>query len=136
MIEKENIAAELKFRTSRSSGKGGQNVNKVASKVELIFDVMSSAWLTDDEKNRICAKATAFIPADGAIHIVCQEDRSQYMNKKTATEKLIALLEKCLKPTKKRIKTQLPAQVNEKRMADKKQKSELKQTRRRIEGAE
>ena len=131
-MEAEKIARELRFRTSRSSGKGGQNVNKVSSKVELIFDAQASAALSDEEKALIAAKAAAFITADGAIHIVCQDDRSQYMNKKRATEKLMKLLEKCLKPKRKRIKTAIPPEVNEKRIAEKKLKAEKKEGRRRV----
>ncbi len=132
-MEAEKIARELRFRTSRSSGKGGQNVNKVSSKVELIFDAQASAALSDEEKALITAKAASFITADGAIHIVCQDDRSQYMNKKKATEKLMKLLEKCLKPKRKRIKTAIPPEVNEKRIAEKKLKAEKKEGRRKVE---
>lgn len=84
MTDGNEIIKELIFRTSRSSGKGGQNVNKVSSKVELIFDVRTSLLYTDDEKQQILLKSGRFLKEDGAIHIICQEGRSQYLNKKKA----------------------------------------------------
>lgn len=131
-ISKE-LVKELSFRTSRSSGKGGQNVNKVSTKVELIFDVNGSVYFTEAEKQRILSGSGKAIKDDGSIHIICSEGRSQYLNKKKAIEKFFLLMEKCLKPVKKRRKTRIPKEEREKRMAEKKLRTEKKQGRKKVE---
>lgn len=133
MTDSNELKKELTFRTSRSSGKGGQHVNKVSSKVELIFNVEASLLYSEDDKQQILQKSGNFLKEDGAIHIICQEGRSQYLNKKKAIEKLLLLIEKCLKPIKVRIETSIPTEEKEKRITEKKLKSEIKQSRRRIE---
>lgn len=124
------LEKELIFRTSRSSGRGGQNVNKVSTKVELIFDVKDSFLFSEDEKQSILSHAGKYVKDDGFIHIVCSEERSQYLNKKKAVKKLIDLIEKAFKPVKDRIPTEVPEEEKEKRFKDKKIQSEKKQSRR------
>lgn len=131
-ISKE-LVKELSFRTSRSSGKGGQNVNKVSTKVELIFDVKASGFFTEEEKLQIHSKSGKAVKDDGSIHIICSEGRSQYFNKKKAIEKFFLLIEKCLKPVKERRKTIIPKEEKEKRIAEKKLQTEKKQGRRKVE---
>lgn len=127
------LIKELSFRTSRSSRKGGQNVNKVSTKVELIFDVNASFYFTEEEKLLILTKSGKSLKDDGCIHITCSEGRSQYFNKKKAIEKFLLLIEKCLKPVKKRRKTWIPKEEKEKRLAEKKLKTEKKQGRKKVE---
>jgi ribosome-associated protein len=131
MIDETELLKEIKFRNSRSSGKGGQNVNKVSSKVELLFDVNASQVFSEEDKLLIILKSGSFLRDDNCIHIICQEDRSQYMNKKKALEKFIRLITKCLKPVKKRIETETPSAEKEKRLAEKKLLSDKKQSRKK-----
>jgi ribosome-associated protein len=131
MFDEGDLIKELRFRTSRSSGKGGQSVNKVSSKVELIYNVNASQTFSEEEKLLIITKSGSFLKDDTCIHIICQEDRSQYMNKKKAVEKFIRLINKCLKIKKKRIETRSPSGENEKRLTDKKQLSDKKQNRKK-----
>ena len=133
MTDSNELKKELNFRTSRSSGKGGQHVNKVSSKVELIFDVKTSPLFTEDEKQQILLKSGRFLKEDGTIHIICQEGRSQYLNKKKAIEKLLVFIEKSLKPTKERFETEVPIGEKEKRLTEKKIQSEKKQGRMKVE---
>lgn len=92
----EMLKKELTFRTSRSSGKGGQNVNKVETKVEAMLDVVASAAFTDDEKATILIKLKNQISKKGILSFVDQTSRSQLDNQKFAIEKLIEQLEKAL----------------------------------------
>jgi ribosome-associated protein len=131
MFEEAGLLKEIRFRTSRSSGKGGQSVNKVSSKVELIFDVNASQIFSEEEKLLILMKSGSFLKDDIRIHIVCQEDRSQYMNKKIVIEKFLRLINKCLKIKKKRIETRSPSGENEKRLTEKKMLSDKKQNRKK-----
>ncbi|HOY31834.1 MAG TPA: alternative ribosome rescue aminoacyl-tRNA hydrolase ArfB [Bacteroidales bacterium] len=133
MEKDKEFLKELTFRTSRSPGKGGQNVNKVSTKVELIFDVESSLFFTPDEKQQILSKSGRYVKNDGFIHIQCSEGRSQYLNKKGAIEKLLKWIDKCLKPVKERIQTEIPDEEKEKRITEKKLQSEKKQVRKKVD---
>ena len=88
---------ELKFTSSRSGGKGGQNVNKVSTKVELHFDYMNSALLTDKQKYLISTKLASFINNEGILKITSQEERSQLLNKKVVITKFYLLLERAFR---------------------------------------
>ena len=91
-ISKEILQKEVSYKTSRSGGKGGQNVNKVSTKVELLFPVNDSTLFTDDEKLLLNEKLQSRFNKDGLIQVVCDQKRSQYMNKQKAIERLVVLL--------------------------------------------
>lgn len=125
----EELLEECLIKTSRSGGKGGQNVNKVSSKVELIFDIRLSALFSDHEKERLIQKLADKLDSDGLLHVVSQTSRSQQENKKTAAEKLNKLLENALKEKKARKATKPGKAAVEKRIAEKKKTGELKKMR-------
>jgi len=127
----DDLEKELSFRSSRSSGSGGQNVNKVSTKVELSFDVVNSALLSEQEKIRVLAKLKNRIGKDGVLKITSQAERSQYMNKQKAIEKFKYLLQNSLKIEKKRIKTKLPPVIKEERLNLKKKTSLKKSLRKK-----
>lgn len=126
-----DLSPEFVFKTSRSGGKGGQNVNKVSSKVELDFDVMNSALLSDEQKAMIMEKLRNRVTAEGVLRIVVQEGRSQLANKKAAVAKFQELIVKAFTPRKKRIATKVSRAAKEKRLKSKKKASEKKSNRRK-----
>jgi len=121
---------ELNFKTSRSSGKGGQHVNKVESRVELNFNVGESELLTEEQKQQIMEKLAKRINKEGMLQVVVEEERSQYRNKAIAIERFYELMEKALKKRKKRKPTKPSKAAKEKRLQEKKELSEKKQRRR------
>ena len=121
---------ELSFKTSRSSGKGGQHVNKVESRVELNFNVLESQLLTEEQKQLILERLHNRIDKEGVLQITVQKERSQYLNKAAAIEKFYELLEKALKKKKKRKPTKISEAAKQKRLKEKKELSEKKQSRR------
>ena len=122
---------ECLFKTSRSSGKGGQNVNKTETKVGLWFDVAASALFTDEEKTRIRLRLASAITDDGYLQLTCDEQRSQLQNKQLVIERAIAMLEKALVVPKPRKKTKPSKATVEKRLEEKRKKS-LKKTERNV----
>jgi ribosome-associated protein len=91
-INKDILQKEVSYKTSRSGGKGGQNVNKVSTKVELLFSVNDSMLFTENEKLLLNEKLQTRFNKDGLIQVVCDQERSQYMNKQKAIERLVVLL--------------------------------------------
>lgn len=124
-----HLESEIYFRTSRSSGKGGQNVNKVSTKVELNFDVTNSKLLTEEQKQQILSRLHNYVNKDEILKVVCQESRSQLTNKGIAFSKFLYLLDSCFLKKRKRIRTKISASFKEKRLQIKKKRSEIKRGR-------
>jgi ribosome-associated protein len=131
-IRATDFLPEFTFKTSRSSGSGGQKVNKVSTKVDLYFQVDDSALLDDDQKKRIKKKLKNKINSEGQLHLSEQSSRSQFKNKKLVIEKFYELLEESLKVQKPRKATKPSKTAVAKRLKEKKIHSE-KKMRRRIE---
>jgi ribosome-associated protein len=129
MIDPVAFENECVFRTSRSSGKGGQNVNKTETKVGLWFDVAASTFFSDEEKARILSKLATAITDDGYLQLNCDEQRSQLQNKQSVIERAIRMLEKALIVAKPRKKTKPSKAAVEKRLEDKRRTSIKKSER-------
>jgi len=132
-IRDTDFSSEWKFTMSRSSGKGGQNVNKLSTKVELHFDYLNSSFLNEEQKSLVTKKLGGFINKENILKVVSQEDRSQLLNKKNTIEKFYELLEKAFKKKKKRIPTKRSKQSKLKRLKTKKIRSETKKTRGKLD---
>jgi ribosome-associated protein len=128
-----NMISELIFTTLRSGGPGGQNVNKVNSKVTLKLDVSNSALLSDDQKNLILRKLASRMTKEGVLILTAQDSRSQLQNKEEIIEKLNHLLVIAFTPRKVRKATKPGKAATHKRINQKKQRSEKKQWRQRPE---
>ena len=132
-MEKEKLIAELQFKAVRSSGAGGQNVNKVSSKVVLSFDLKNSKVLSDEEKMLLEMNLASRLTNDQILILNCDEDRSQIKNKEIVTKRFLAIIEQGLHIPKIRKSTKIPKSVIRKRIKDKKNLSEIKKNRKRPE---
>ncbi len=130
-LKDRDFEREFEFITSRSSGAGGQHVNKTETKVELRFNVNSSELLTDEEKLLIKQRLAHKINKDGILQIVTQKERSQVRNKNICINKFYELVEKALIKSKKRKKTKPSFSSILKRLERKKQRSEKKERRKK-----
>lgn len=128
--DERDFSEEFVFNATRSSGPGGQHVNKVSTRIELRFDVTGSKLLRDEEKEIILDKLANRISKDGKLLLVSQTERSQYDNKIKAIEKFNLLVRKALTPAKKRKKTVPTARSRVKRLEGK-QLLSVKKTRRK-----
>ncbi|MBF6641216.1 aminoacyl-tRNA hydrolase [Flavobacterium sp. J49] len=125
------ILTELQFKAVRSSGAGGQNVNKVSSKVVLTFDLKNSQALSVEEKEWLLVKLATRLTSEQILILNCDEDRSQLKNKTIVTKRFLELINKSLIVPKKRKATKIPRSVIEKRIKAKRNLSEIKQNRRK-----
>ena len=130
MIENVDFTPEFQFQTSRSSGAGGQNVNKVETRVEVIFNIETSGLLTDTQKERLKAKLAKRIDNQGFLHVTAEHYRSQLKNKELVKEKFYSLIEKALTEQKPRKPSRPTKASKEKRLQEKKLNSRKKQDRK------
>jgi ribosome-associated protein len=130
-LEKEKILSELNFKAVRSSGAGGQNVNKVSSKVVLTFDLKSSQALSEEEKLLLETKIAHRLTAEKILILNCDEDRSQLKNKEIVIKRFLNLITAGLVIPKVRKATKIPKSVIKKRIKDKKNLSQTKQLRKK-----
>ena len=133
VLKSRDFTKEFIFSASRSSGPGGQNVNKLSTKIELRFNISKSSILSDAEKIVISEKLANKINKEGELVIVSQSERSQLLNKEKAIEKFYILITKALLPRKVRKPTKPSKLSKEKRYESKKIQSEKKKRRRRID---
>jgi len=131
-INKESLQKEVKYKTSRSGGKGGQNVNKVSSKVELLFSIDNSLLFDDEEKQLLKDKLQSRFNKDGDIQVICDEERSQYLNKEKAVDRLINLLINALKKPKIRKASKVSKAAKAARLEQKRITSAKKEGRRGV----
>lgn len=122
--------AELHFQFSRSSGPGGQHVNRTASQVELTFDVANSPSLSDAQRTRVLTKLHSYIDTHGILHLSCQTTRSQHRNRAEVTERFQEFLRQALHIPKRRRPTRPSARAVERRLDTKRRASTAKQERR------
>ena len=120
---------ELRLQTSRSGGKGGQNVNKVETRVELTFDVEGSQVLSESQKKILLARQS-ILTDQRFIKVQESRDRSQFANRELAVRKLFDLINKALKPRKKRVPTKPSKASKQRKLDDKKRRGEIKKNRR------
>jgi ribosome-associated protein len=123
--------AELHFQFSRSGGPGGQHVNRSATQVELTFDVANSPSLTENQRTRILSQLKSYIDTRGILHLSSQTTRSQHRNRAEVIERFQQLLRQALHLPKRRVPTHPPSQVKERRLAEKRRKSAVKEGRTR-----
>jgi len=128
-----DFTKEFLFRSSRSSGSGGQHVNKVETRMELLFDLANSALLTEEEKALLAERWNRRLNKSGVLRLVCQKSRSQYKNKQKVIAKFYALLEEGLIPKKTRKAPRTNALAKAKRLAAKKQRSSIKAMRKKVD---
>ena len=121
--------SELVFRFSRSSGPGGQHVNRSESRVELLFDVRTSPSLSDDQRQRLLQRLRTQLDKDGVLHVVSSETRSQLENRMRSLARFQTLLTNALRRRKRRIPTTPSAAARERRLSFKRARSRVKQSR-------
>lgn len=125
--------SEIETKATRSSGAGGQHVNKTASRIEITWNIRASRSLTDEQRERLLAKLASRLSEEGEIRIVASDTRSQLRNREHAEKKLADLMARSLTVKKKRKPTRRPRAANEARLTEKKKHSEKKRERRAAE---
>jgi ribosome-associated protein len=135
-LEARNLEREFDFSTSRSGGPGGQNVNKVNTKVELRFNIFASEVLTEPEKALILTRLKNRINSAGEMIVTSQTERSQLNNKKEAIQKCLVIISKALSTSPERRPTAPTVESREERLEKKRKKSHKKRIRKRIEDSD
>ena len=121
--------SEIEVRVSRSSGAGGQHVNKTSSRVELSWNIALSKALDDDQRARLLTRLASRLSEEGAIRVVASNTRSQLRNRESAEKRLAEIIAKALLVPKKRKPTRRPRAANEARLTEKKKQSDKKRER-------
>jgi ribosome-associated protein len=132
-MEKDKLISELQFKAVRSSGAGGQNVNKVSSKVVLSFDLKNSNALSIEEKFLLETNLSSRLTKDQILILNSDEDRSQLKNKEIVIKRFLIIIEQGLYIPKIRKATKIPKSVIRKRLKDKKNLSDIKKNRKKPE---
>ena len=130
-MNKDILVSELKFKAVKSSGSGGQNVNKVATKVALYFSLEDSDAFSEKEKLRLTQKLRNKLTKDNSLILQCDESRSQHKNKEIVIARFLAIIQEALKRNKRRIPTKKPESVIRKRLSDKRNVSDKKASRKK-----
>lgn len=130
-LDHQALIKELSFRTSRSSGSGGQHVNKVETRVEAVWHVADSSVLNAEQRERVTLRLAKRISAEGYLAVACSDTRSQSTNRERAIDRLIALVEKALHQPAVRRKTTKPLGAYKDRLAEKKVRAAKKITRQK-----
>ena len=130
MLDEELLLTELSFKAIKSSGAGGQHVNKTASKVELTFNVEASSVLNEEQKELLLKNLQTRLSNQNVLILQCGESRSQHKNKALVIERFLEIIKQGLIVPKKRKKTAVPKAVKQKRLQNKKQQSEKKANRK------
>lgn len=125
-------SSELRFRFSRSSGPGGQHVQKSSTRVELLFDVRNSPSLTEEQKQRLLGRLGGYVDSSGTLHLVSQSGRSQWRNREEVVARFQALLQRALASRKRRRATRPSAAARERRLREKRHRSEIKKGRGKV----
>ncbi|AXP80295.1 Peptidyl-tRNA hydrolase ArfB [Mariniflexile rhizosphaerae] len=131
MVNEDALLQELTFKAVRSSGAGGQHVNKVSSKVELIFNLTESSVFNEEQRERLISKLQSRLTKEGILMLQCDESRSQHKNKELVIKRFFELIENSLIIPKKRIPTKIPRAVIKKRLKSKRKLSDKKVNRQK-----
>lgn len=131
MVNEDALLQELTFKAVRSSGAGGQHVNKVSSKVELAFNLFESSVFNEELKERLINKLQNRLTKEGVLILQCDESRSQHKNKELVIKRFLDLINRALIIPKKRIPTKIPRAVIKKRLKSKRKLSDKKINRQK-----
>lgn len=130
MFDEELLISELQFKAVRSSGAGGQHVNKTSSKVVLNFDLENSQVFSEEQKALLIKNLATRLTTEGILILQCEDSRSQHKNKETVIKRFLELIKQSLKVPKKRKPTKIPKAVKLRRLANKRQQSDKKINRK------